>query len=115
LVGETFVPDTGNVVWISLDPAFGHEQAGRRPFLVLSKRSYNAKTSMMVGVPVTSKRKAYPFQVDLRTDGAISGVAMVDQIRSVDWRLRIAEHAGDADQASLRNVRLLLATFLELR
>jgi mRNA interferase MazF len=114
LVDEGYVPDTGHIVWISLDPQVGYEQGGHRPFLVLSKRAYNNKTSMMVGVPVTSGRKPYPFRVDIRPVRSIEGAAMVDQILSVDWRARTVQYAEDVDEATLRDVRRLLAVFLEL-
>lgn len=110
-----YIPDVGHLVWITLDPQVGREQAGRRPFLVLSPRAYNAKTSLMVGVPVTSKRKQYPFQVELPPGGLITGVAMADQLKSFDWRARRVEHAEVADRTTIRDVRSLISTLLNLR
>ena len=110
---EPYVPDVGHLVWLSLDPQRGREQAGRRPFLVLSLRSYNSKTSLVVGVPVTSQRKDYPFEVPVATRG-LSGVLLVDQVKSLDWRARFAEFADDVPSATLRQVRKQLATFLQL-
>ena len=43
-----YVPDAGNIVWLEFDPQAGHEQSGHRPALVLSPKTYNAKTSLMV-------------------------------------------------------------------
>jgi mRNA interferase MazF len=106
------VPDVGEIVWISLDPQRGHEQAGRRPFLVLSVRAYNAKMSLSVGVPITSKRKGYPFEVPLKAGGSIAGVILVDQVKSLDWRARRAVLAEEVSPATLRAVRKLLGTFL---
>ena len=110
-----YVPDSGDLVWINLDPRIDHGRGGQRPFLVLSKRSYNAKTSLMVGVPIAAKRTGYPFAVELPGSGPITGAAMADQVRCVDWRLRTAEHVHEADIETVRNVRRLLATLLELR
>jgi mRNA interferase MazF len=110
-----YVPAAGDLVWLTLDPQRGHEQAGRRPFLVLSPREYNAKTSLLVGAPVSAKRKGYPFQVELPPDGAITGVVLADQVKSLDWRVRNAKHAAAAGAATTRTVRVLLATLLELR
>ena len=42
----SFVPERGDVVWISLSPQAGHEQAGRRPALILSPAAYNAKVGL---------------------------------------------------------------------
>lgn len=101
-------------MWLSLDPNLGREQSGRRPFLVLSPRAYNDKTSLSVGVPITSQRKGYPFEVPLATGSTIGGIALADQIKSVDWRARRADFAEDASPATLRSIRQLLATFLQI-
>ncbi|HTV73446.1 MAG TPA: endoribonuclease MazF [Candidatus Acidoferrales bacterium] len=110
-----YVPDVGHIVWLSLDPQRGREQAGRRPFLVLSPRAYNAKTSLAVGVPVTSVRKGYPFEVPLDSNGRISGVALADQVKSLDWRARLADYAEDVPLTTLQRVRALIATLLDVR
>jgi mRNA interferase MazF len=115
LVTVAYVPGSGELIWISLDPVRGREQAGRRPFVVLSPREYNAKTSLVVGVPVTSKRKGYPFEVPLRAGRRIFGIALVDQLKSLDWRDRYAEYAEDISPHSLRDIRALISTFLALR
>jgi mRNA interferase MazF len=109
-----YVPDTGHIIWLSPDPQQGREQSGRRPFLVLSPRSYNAKTSLSLGVPIASKQKGYPFEVPLSVGNKISGVALADQITSVDWRARLADFAEEASPATIRAVRNLVATLLAL-
>ena len=111
----TYVPDTGDLVWLSYDDPAGREQAGRLPFLVLTPRKYNERTSLLVGVPVTAKRKGYPFQVELPPEGSIHGVLMVDHLKSLDWRARGAVHAAVADRTTVRDVRSLIATILNLR
>ena len=50
-----------------VEPAPGHEQAGRRPAVVLSPRAYNAKVGLAVVCPVTNQVKGYPFEVTLPT------------------------------------------------
>jgi mRNA interferase MazF len=109
-----YVPDSGDIVWISLDPSRGREQGGRRPFLVLSPRRYNAKTSLSVGVPITSKQKGYAFEVPL-VKSSLAGVVLVDQVRSLDWRERLADFVEPAHPDTLANVRELVTAFLELR
>jgi mRNA interferase MazF len=111
---DEYVPDVGHIVWLSLDPARGREQSRRRPFLVLSPLTYNEKTSLSVGVLITSKRKGYPFEVSLWGRGSVRGVALADQIKSLDWRARFAEFAQQAEPATVANVRRLLAILLEL-
>ena len=110
-----YAPDAGHIVWLSLDPQQGREQAGRRPFLVLSPRAYNLKTSLAVGVPITSARKGYPFEVPLPSDGRVTGVALADQVKSLDWNARFADFADEVPPPTLRDVRALIAILLDLR
>jgi mRNA interferase MazF len=85
-----YVPERGDAVWITLDPQAGHEQAGRRPALVLSPHAYNAKVGLAVFCPITSHAKGYPFEVALPDEREIQGVALADQVKSLDWRARKA-------------------------
>ncbi len=86
-----YVPERGDAVWLIFDPQAGHEQAGRRPAIVLSPKAYNAKSSLFIVCPITSRVKGYPFEVALPTDFPIRGVILSDQIKSLDWRARNAE------------------------
>ena len=86
----TYVPDRGDTVWITLDPQAGHEQAGRRPAVVLSPASYNGRASLAILCPITSRIKGYPFEVQIPSGLAVSGAVLSDQARSLDWRDRDA-------------------------
>ena len=113
-----YLPDVGHIVWLSLDPRRGREQAGRRPFLVLTPLAYNDKTSLVVGCPVTSHVKGYPFEVPLGDEpgvaGSVSGVVLADQVKSLDWRKRRADFAGEVSQTTLKATRSLIAILLEI-
>jgi mRNA interferase MazF len=91
VAAEDWAPDRGEAVWISLDPRLGHEQAGRRPAVVLSPRAYNEKVGLAVLCPVTTSSKGYPFEVHLPDDLPVRGVVLADQVKSLDWRARRAE------------------------
>jgi mRNA interferase MazF len=97
----SFVPDTGDVVWLDFDPQAGREQAGRRPALVLSPASYNAKTGLMICCPMTSQIKGYPFEVAI----AGSSAALADKVKSLDWRNRKAARKSRASEEELAEVR----------
>ena len=86
-----YVPDRGDLVWLHFDPQAGHEQAGRRPALVLSPRSYNGRVGLAILCPVTSQAKGYPFEVGLPSGAGIEGVILSDQVKNLDWRARRAE------------------------
>lgn len=108
------LPDRGHLVWASLDPQAGHEQAGRRPALVLSPASYNRLVGLALFSPITSHAKGYPFEVPLPVGLGISGVVLADHVKSLDWRARGAEYAGAAPEGVvaevLRRLGLLLGT-----
>jgi mRNA interferase MazF len=85
VVASSYQPDRGDLVWLSFTPQAGHEQAGRRPALVLSPRAFNMRTSLAFVCPITSRIKGRPFEVPLPPGGAVDGVVLVEQMRSVDW------------------------------
>jgi mRNA interferase MazF len=85
-----YVPKRGDAVWITLDPRMGHEQAGRRPALVLSPSIYNGRVGLALLCPITGQPKGYPFEVALPDGLDVSGVVLADQVKSLDWRVRKA-------------------------
>lgn len=91
MVKKGYVPQRGDVVWITLNPQSGHEQAGRRPAVVLSPGIYNEKVELAILCPVTNQIKGYPFEVIIPDGLPVSGVILADQIKSLDWRVRDAE------------------------
>ena len=109
-----YVPDVGHAIWLSPGPTRGHEQAGRRLFLVLTPRAYNAKTALVVGVPITSKAKGYPFEVVLDGLVEICGVVLADQVNSLDWRVHAASFGEKVPAGTVRRVRAMIATLLQL-
>src|ERR1700752_5273112 len=98
-----YVPDAGDIVWLSFDPQGGREQAGHRPAVVLSPAAYNAKTSLMVCCPMTTQVKNYPFEV-LVTGGSPSAV-LADKVKSLDWRKRRSKRKGTISPSELAEVR----------
>ena len=98
-----YVPAPGDVVWLEFDPQAGHEQAGHRPALVLSPARYNAARGMMICCPMTSRIKGYVFEVVVSQDPP--SAVLADQIKSLDWRARRAQHKGAVSAEVLAEVR----------
>jgi mRNA interferase MazF len=107
---RSYVPDAGDIVWISFNPQTGHEQAGHRPAVVLSPAGYNVKTSLMVCCPMTTQIKNYPFEVVIA--GASPSAVLADQVKSLDWRKRRAKHKGMISAAELAEVRAKIRTLI---
>ncbi|MFC1862635.1 endoribonuclease MazF [Thermodesulfobacteriota bacterium] len=86
-----YIPERGDVVWINMNPQIGHEQAGRRPAVVLSPTAYNGKVGLALLCPVTNQVKGYPFEVVIPEGLDVSGAILSDQVKSLDWERRNAE------------------------
>ena len=99
-------------MWISLDPQAGHEQAGRRPALVLSPSAYNGRVGLALLCPITNEVKGYPFEVALPAGLPVAGVVGADQVKSLDWRARKATRIGAIPEEIVTEVVRRLQTLL---
>jgi len=112
--GETmaYIPNRGDVVWMTFNPQAGHEQAGRRPALVLSPAAYNGKVGLAILCPITSQIKGYPFEVLIPDGLKIGGAILSDQVKSLDWKVRQAELVCKLPAETLDEVLQKLDTLL---
>lgn len=109
---RTYVPQCGDVVRITLNPQAGHEQAGRRPAVVLSPQSYNGKTGLAILCPITNQIKGYPFEVLIPAGLSVAGAILSDQVKSLDWRARNAELLCTLPTDTISEVLQKLVTLL---
>ena len=107
-----YAPERGDVVWISFNPQAGHEQAGRRPAVVLSPKAYNQKVGLAILCPITNRIKGYPFEVKLPSKVEVTGVILSDQVKSLDWRIRKAEFIGSLPAEVIEEVLAKLGTLV---
>jgi mRNA interferase MazF len=85
-----FVPKRGDAIWLDFSPQRGHEQAGRRPALVVSATEYNRKVGLAVVCPITNQGKGLQFEVIIPAGHRVSGVVLSDHVKSLDWHQRNA-------------------------
>jgi mRNA interferase MazF len=107
-----YVPKRGDAIWINFNPQAGHEQAGRRPAIVLSPQSYNGKVGLCLLCPITNQVKGYPFEVLIPASLGVTGVVLSDQAKSLDWRVRNAEFVTDLPEAVISEVLKKLKSLL---
>lgn len=101
---RSYVPERGDVVWLSFDPQAGHEQAGRRPAVVLSPSLYNGSSGLAIFAPVTSQIKGYPFEVIIPAGLSVTGAVLTDHLKSLDWRARKAERICSLSTTTIRQI-----------
>lgn len=110
----SFTPDRGDAVWIDFNPQVGHEQAGRRPALVISPAAYNGKVGLAIMCPITSRVKGYPFEVAIPDGSQVTGVVLSDQVKSLDWRARRASRIQRLPDEVIQEVLAKLNTLIGL-
>lgn len=107
-----YIPERGDAVWITLDPQAGHEQAGRRPALVLSPSAYNGRVGLALFCPITNQVKGYPFEVLIPGGCPVTGVVGADQVKSLNWRARQAARIGEVPEEVVTQVLQRLQALL---
>lgn len=111
-MARRYAPKRGEVVWLELNPQAGHEQAGRRPALVVSPEAYNKKVGLALLCPITNQVKGYPYEVLLPSGLGVSGAILSDQVKSLDWRARQARRICDAPAEATEEVLAKLRTLV---
>lgn len=111
---NSYCPDEGDVVWISLDPQAGSEHAGRRPALVLSPQKYNQLSRLCVLCPITSQLKPYSFVTPIPEGACVTGAVLADQVKSLSWLARRAELIGIMPQSVVDDVKAKIKALLRL-
>ena len=90
----SWAPERQQIIWIDCNPQVGREMRDVHPFLVLSPRIFNARTSLVIGLPMTSAEynADNPFAVAVgKAAGSRAGkvsYVLCHQPKSFDWRLR---------------------------
>jgi mRNA interferase MazF len=87
------VPDRRDIIWIDCNPQAGREMRDLHPMLVLSPRAFNERTSIVIGLPMTSSgsNETNPFAVKVRGPRGVASYVLCHQPKSFDWRARSAK------------------------
>ena len=93
------MPDRQDIIWIDCNPQVGREMRDLHPFLVLSPKAFNKRTSLVIGLPMTTAEynDSNPFAVVAGTSEAgKTSYIFCHQPKSFDWVIRSAKpHAVD--------------------
>lgn len=103
-----YIPNQGDIVAITFDPQSGHEQKGRHPAFVVSKKLFNRNTGLAIVCPITNTDREFPFHVPVPESSKLSGFIMVEQVKSVDFRSRRVKRIEDNNEELLAEVLSIL-------
>ena len=96
----------GEIRWANLNPARGHEQAGRRPVLILSQDVFNERSGTVIAVALTSQpqRAGFPLSLELQVRGLPKkSWVKISQIRTLAVE-RIGGRIGRASPEEMAQV-----------
>lgn len=102
-----YVPDKGDIVWVEFSPQAGRETRDRHAALVLTPAAYGVATGLALVVPLTTKAKGGSFEVPMRGARKAKGVALANELRSIDYQARLAQKFDDCPADVLERVQLI--------
>ena len=112
MVIAPYIPERGDLIWFDFEPHAGHEQAGKRPALVLSPYGYNRRSGLAILCPITRQFKDYPFYIALPPLKNVEGWVLVDHVRNMDFSARKVQRVGHVPESFLKEVQDCLVTLL---
>lgn len=102
----------GDIILIEFSPTSGHEQAGKRPAIIVSGNEYNERSYMKFVAPLTTTARDFPTNIHLpQGEEEVYGDVLVDQVRSLDLANRTYKkigHLSDQRMTQISNVIKLI-------
>lgn len=111
-------PAARGEIWLAdLNPVRGHEQAGRRPVLVVSVDAFNqSRADLVVVIPITSTLRPIPFHVVVQPpEGGLTNPSalLCEAVRSIS-KDRLVTRWGTVSAATISQVEDRLRILLHL-
>ncbi|HMT21012.1 MAG TPA: type II toxin-antitoxin system PemK/MazF family toxin [Promineifilum sp.] len=111
-------PNRGEVWLADLDPTRGHEQAGKRPVLIVSTNQYNyGSADLVLVLPLTRRNRGIPIHIPIRApEGGVSAPSYIlcDGLRSISKERLIASPWGNVSPQTMNRVNRVLRILMEL-
>jgi len=104
----------GEIIWMDFNPQAGHEQAGRRPALVVSSSQFNATGALAMVCPITHTKARRAVRPELPEGLRAEGCVLCDHARFVDLAARNAVHSEAAPTELVQSVLNTLHALLPL-
>jgi mRNA interferase MazF len=96
----------GEVYWADLSPVRGHEQAGRRPVVVISHDIFNERSGTIIAMAITSQpqQAGFPLTHELRSgDLPKESWVKMSQVRTLSIA-RLEDRIGKVDPEELERL-----------
>lgn len=96
----------GDIFWADLEPVRGHEQAGRRPVVVISREIFNARSGTVIAMAITShpQKAGFPLTYPLPEKLLPSpSWIKISQIRTLSTQ-RLGKKLGRIDETEVDRI-----------
>lgn len=104
---DQYVPARNDIVWLDFEPTKGREIGKYRPALVLSSKTYNIQTGLLICCPISTSVRGGPTEVPVHSLEKQSVVA-ASLVQTLSWRERKAKKITEAEEGVLDQVVLRL-------
>ncbi|ALO46346.1 type II toxin-antitoxin system PemK/MazF family toxin [Pseudohongiella spirulinae] len=106
-----YIPARGDIIWTDFDPSAGHEQARRRPAIVLSPEVFNWQIKLALVAPITSRIRGHGFEVHLQGT-TTQGAVLCQQVKTIDYDYRGVKFIEAAPTGVLNEVLAKVRTLV---
>jgi len=79
-----YQPRQGDIVFLDFSPQSGHEQAGRRPGVVISNEQFFLRTKFAVVCPIINTDNQFPLHIPLDHRTKTTGVILTEHMKCLD-------------------------------
>jgi mRNA-degrading endonuclease toxin of MazEF toxin-antitoxin module len=108
-----YIPEQGDIIWLSFDPSSGKEIIKRRPAYVISRKLFNEHTGLALVAPISSKVRGIKLEVLLDDSMNTQGAILIYQVKSLDFIEREADFIEHVSQATIEQVKALLKVIMD--
>lgn len=103
-----YIPERQDIIWLDFDPSAGSEIEKRRPAVVISHSGYSKLTNLTLVCPITNAQnnrfKRDNYLIPVNDIGDITGFVNPLQVRTYDFKVRMAIKAAEMDDATFFKV-----------
>ena len=88
-----WTPAREEIIWIDCNPQQGCEMRDIHPLLVLSPKTFNQRTGIVIGLPMTTApyNESNPFAIKYQGSDKKISYILTHQPKSFDWQRRGAK------------------------
>jgi len=108
-----YIPEQGDIIWLSFDPSSGKEIIKRRPAYVISRKLFNEHTGLALVAPISSTVRGIKLEVVLDDNLNTQGAILIHQVKSLDFIEREANFIEHVSQATIEQVKALLKVIMD--